>query len=70
MAALLDGLGLRDRRFLLGKVGEMVNFLVVQPFSLRLLDLNQRLFRVAQRDRSILGHERIVVRSLHRFLRP
>ena len=48
----------------------MVNFVVVQPFSLRLLDLNQRLFRVAQRDRSIFGHERIVVRALHRSLRP
>jgi hypothetical protein len=49
-------LGLRDRRFLPGKVGEMVNFVVVQPFSLRLLDLHQRMFRIAQSDRSIFSH--------------
>ena len=69
LAALLDRLGLRDRRFLLSDIGEVVYFLIVQPLPLPLLGLNQCLFRVAQGFWRIFCHRLIVTRFLHGCLR-
>ena len=43
----------------------MVDFLVVQALPLPLLGLHQRLFRLAQRFRSIFGHGLIGARFLY-----